>query len=141
VIVYADSSALVKLLLREDGSSEFSELVESCDVLFSVAIAYVELRAALAAAARGGRIPADQRGVMTDRLESVWRNVSEITVDAPLIREAGDLAEVHALRGYDAVHLAGYSRVSDDTGISFACWDERLREAARVIGCTHTFPA
>ena len=51
MIVYADSSALVKLLLREDGSSEFSELVESCDVLFSVAIAYVELRAALAAAA------------------------------------------------------------------------------------------
>src|SRR5690242_13818095 len=39
-------------------------------------------------------------------VQPVWARVSEIPIDGDLIRSAGDLAERHALRGYDAIHLA-----------------------------------
>jgi predicted nucleic acid-binding protein len=129
-MVYADTSALIKLILREEGSLEFGGLVGSCDALFSVAIAYVELRAAVASAIRGGRIQSEQRGAVMTQLESLWGNVSEISVDTPLIRQAGSLAEAHGLRGYDAIHLAAYLEISDGSDITFACWDQRLSTAA-----------
>ena len=39
-------------------------------------------------------------------VQQVWARVSEIPIDGDLIRSAGDLAERHALRGYDAIHHA-----------------------------------
>jgi len=57
VIIYADTSALVKVLLEESGSLDMVRLLEQADGVVSVAISYVELRAALAAAIRDGRVP------------------------------------------------------------------------------------
>ncbi len=57
MIIYADTSALVKVLLEESGSPEMVRLLEMVDGVVSVAISYVELRAALAAAIRDGRVP------------------------------------------------------------------------------------
>ena len=51
-----------------------------------------------------------------------------IGVDAALARAAGDLAERHALRGYDAVHLASAIAI-DDPGLVMATWDRNLAAA------------
>jgi uncharacterized protein len=54
-------------------------------------------------------------------------------VDEQLAREAGDLAERFALRGYDAVHLA--SALSLGGPITLVTWDADLRNAAAQTGC------
>ena len=39
-------------------------------------------------------------------LEDLYAQLRIIAMDEPLARQAGELASQHALRGYDAVHLA-----------------------------------
>jgi uncharacterized protein len=52
-----------------------------------------------------------------------------IGLDEPLARAAGELAEHHALRGYDAVHLASATAVAHPD-LVMATWDRDLASAA-----------
>jgi uncharacterized protein len=52
-----------------------------------------------------------------------------IGLDEALARTAGELAERHALRGYDAVHLACATAI-DDPELVIATWDRDLTSAA-----------
>jgi predicted nucleic acid-binding protein len=52
-----------------------------------------------------------------------------IGLDDTLARAAGELAERHALRGYDAVHLASATAI-DDSDLVIATWDRDLASAA-----------
>jgi predicted nucleic acid-binding protein len=61
-----------------------------------------------------------------------------IGIDAQLAREAGQLAEKFALRGYDAVHLA--SALSAGEAITLVSWDKDLRRAATHNGCAVSPP-
>jgi uncharacterized protein len=56
-----------------------------------------------------------------------------IAIDEPLARQAGDLAAQHALRGYDAVHLACALHLQGDD-VLLATWDNALNSAARATG-------
>jgi hypothetical protein len=54
-----------------------------------------------------------------------------------LSRAAGDLAEIHGLRGFDAIHLASALWLRDKTspaGLAFAAFDHRLLAAAERAG-------
>ncbi len=96
---------------------------------------YPEARAALASAARSGRLDAaaltETRGV----LERLWEEVDRLDMTGRLARRAGDLAEDYALRGYDAVHLASFESIASD-GALLVTFDEDLRRAARSSGFT-----
>jgi uncharacterized protein len=63
----------------------------------------------------------------------VYAELRTITIDEPLARHAGDLAAQHALRGYDAVHLACALHLQGDE-ILLATWDDALNSAARTTG-------
>lgn len=52
-----------------------------------------------------------------------------IGLDDALARAAGALAEQHALRGYDAVHLASAIAIADPD-LVMATWDRDLAAAA-----------
>ena len=56
-----------------------------------------------------------------------------VGIDGRLARGAGELAEEHKLRGYDAVHLASALALGSD--ITLVTWDEDLRRAAAQRGC------
>lgn len=69
-------------------------------------------------------------------LRSAVRSIDElcgeldvIGLDAPLAHAAGELAQQHALRGYDAVHLASAIAI-DDPDLVMATWDGDLASAA-----------
>ena len=136
MIVYADTSALAKLVLQEPGSAEIQQVAMNADALASAAIAYVELRAAIAAAIHQGRIAEALRSVHVAELEQLWARLSEIPVDHLLLRRAGELAERMALRGYDAVHLAAMIEAGTPDAVGLACWDVDLRRAASELGYT-----
>ncbi len=134
--VYADTSALMKLLVPEAGTAEMQALARSGEPLFSASIAYVELRAATAAAIRDQRIGPSQRNVAVDNLERLWEQISRVPMIDSVLRRAGDLAEQMALRGYDAVHLAALQETGSPVHVIFACWDGELRTAAQQLGYT-----
>jgi predicted nucleic acid-binding protein len=66
-------------------------------------------------------------------LEAAVATVRRIGIDEALAREAGRLAEKHALRGYDAVHLATALSVEDPT-LVIVTWDGELARAALRCG-------
>jgi predicted nucleic acid-binding protein len=96
-------------------------------------LSYPEGRAALGAARRVGRLtPAAHKSALAG-FESIQGKLSRIAVDAQLARDAGELAERFALRGYDAVHLA--SALSAGGPVTLVTWDADLRSAAEQNGC------
>jgi predicted nucleic acid-binding protein len=98
-----------------------------------------EGRAAVAAAHRGGRI--DDLGYVdaVATFERLWAEMEGIELTETLARRAGVLAESHALRGYDAIHLASAEAILDDGDVMVVS-DTRLAEAAASIGIEALLP-
>ena len=107
MITYVDTSALIKLLIAEDGSESARVVWGQADRLATVVLTSVEVRAGLSAAERGGRMTAAQHLVAKQELDDLIAEVVTCEITDDLVRAAGDLAEAEGLRGYDAVHLAG----------------------------------
>ena len=129
MICYFDTSLLVKLLVEDEPfRAEADRLWLESSYVVCAEIGYVEARAALASARRGKRLTARAFRTAKDELETLWLQVSVVPVDDRLVREAGDLAENAALRGYDGVHLAAALRAQAEV---MATADLDLARAAR----------
>ena len=133
MIAYFDTSALIPLLVDERGSERASRLWDVADNVVAVRLIYAEARAALAQGTRLGRLAAADLATAIDALEGLYANLDLLEVDERLVRRAGELAQHHALRGYDAVHLAAAERIRDDTTVIVA-GDRDLCTAARTLG-------
>lgn len=133
-LVYFDASAFVKLLTAETGSSLASALWDGCDAALSSRLAYPEVRAALAAAARNRDLTESELSDAERDWEDFWAAARPVELTAKVEQHAGHLAKAHALRGADAVHLASALAIGEPRLI-IAVWDRRLHTAARAAGC------
>lgn len=136
MILYLDTSSLVKLYVSETESGAVKQLVEAAEVTATSRLAYVEARAAFARKRRErGVIPKDYRTVLQD-FDHDWESYFIVDVSEALVKLAGQMAEKHALKGYDAVHLASAVtlRRHGDQPVSFSCFDARLSRTARREG-------
>ncbi|MEX2236731.1 MAG: type II toxin-antitoxin system VapC family toxin [Dehalococcoidia bacterium] len=131
MILYADSSALVKALIPERYGDQLRMAFAEAETIITAILTYTEIRTALAQAQRLGRIA--NLSEIRAQMELLWSQVQIIGVDESLVRRAGDLGESFALRGYDALHLAALTTL-DPRETAFACTDNDLREAARRLG-------
>ena len=132
-VVYFDSSALVKLVVEERGSSISAALWDGADAVISSGLAYPEVRAALAAAYRADRISRRSLAQARTAWERFWEALAIVEPHRALLEVAGDVAEDRHLRGYDAVHLASALTV-EKSHLVMAVWDLRLRDAAVASG-------
>lgn len=83
---------------------------------------------------KGSRLsPAELQSAL-DELDTIWAALDVLEVTEPLIRAAARTARDHALRAYDAVHLAGALAFAEGEEIAFMCWDHVLSEAADQHG-------
>lgn len=130
--VYLDTSAVIKLLVEERGSAQTKDVVEVADLVAVSSIGYVEAVSALARIRESKRLSAGQHDERRPEIDRIWADAFVIGVDDAVVFQAARLSEVHALRAYDAVHLATASSMPDVP--LFACWDERLRSAAAAEG-------
>jgi predicted nucleic acid-binding protein len=130
-LVYFDSSAFVKLVVEEAGSDLAAELWDGCDAAVSSRLAYPEVRAALAAAARNHVIDDAELATAERAWEDLWAATRRVELTAAVERWAGELARRHALRGADAVHLASALAIGD-ADLVVAVWDHRLHAGART---------
>lgn len=134
-LVFADTSALIKLYLNEPDSAAVIELANA-GVVCVCRIAWAEAMAAFARRAR--EHPSD-----TDLLENAkrtfarhWPRLAIVDVTQSVVERAGDYADAFALRGYDAVQLAAAQELAVPLmdAPTFACFDARLNKAARTLG-------
>lgn len=139
--LYLDTSSLVKLYVIETGSDIVRQLVEDATVVATSVVAYAETRAALARLRREGELSRSEFASAKREFEQQWPAYLTLEVTASLGRAAGELAERHGLRGFDAVHLASFAEVARRAGTRetrFSSFDDRLNQAARKL--TRTLP-
>ena len=134
--LYLDTSAAVKLYVSERGSAEVSRRVGHAARVFTSRVAEPEARAAFARLRREGRLtaPALRRVVSSFRRDLERYGIVEF--GESVARLAGDLAERHALRAYDAIHLASAMELGHLLGAppAFLTFDGRQGEAAAREG-------
>jgi predicted nucleic acid-binding protein len=136
MMLYLDTSSLVKLYAAETESAAIKQLVEAADVTATSRVAYVEARAAFARKQREHSVsPKDYRIIVAD-FDEDWETYFVVDVSDALVKTAGQLAEKHALRAYDAVHLASavILRRHASQPVNFSCFDAWLSRAARREG-------
>lgn len=133
MILYLDTSALVKLFFLEAGSGIVVDLVKKADSVITSQVAYTESCSALARRRRDKRITEEKFQKAKKNLDDQWPQMDTIQVDE--IR-AGELAIRHVIRGFDAIHLAAALEIrtsaGKDAGVTFCSFDDRQNDAARA---------
>lgn len=134
--LYLDTSALLKLYVEEPGSLQVEQAAEGAQTMATSMITYVETKAALSRRRRDGSLTVTEHKKLVRDFESDWKKYFVIEASETLIRNAGKFAEVHALRGYDAIQLASAAYLQTTLGevVTFASWDDRLEAAATRQG-------
>ena len=133
MILYLDTSSLVKLYVEETASADVQGLVGSAEVTGTSLLAYAEARAAFARRFRENAFSSKDYNRLRSRFESDWKNFLSIHVTREIVQMAGDLAEKHGLRGFDAVHLASAVTLREKLAspVTFSCYDIRLQNASQ----------
>ena len=136
MILYLDTSAWVKLYVREPGSKELRAYAAKAETMATSAVAYPEARAAFARLKAQGSSTEAKHHQRLAQLNLDWENLLRIELAPAVVRTAGDLAEVHGLRGFDSIHLASalWLKEKTSTPLNFAVFDQRLRVAAERAG-------
>ncbi len=138
MILYCDTSALLKLYSVEPDSELVKAKAAEAEAVAACRISWAEAHAALSRRAR--EVPEDAPVIEQAKqaLASDWPHYVVMEVDQALVEQAGDFADTFALRGYDSVQLAAAHQASRiaQTPICFACFDVRLNKAAKVLGMT-----
>jgi len=130
MLLYLDTSALVKLFIEERYSVRVREWVDAVDVVLTCRVAYAEAVAAFSRRYREGALrQTDYRRVL-QVFDVQWESFGRLEFDE---RVAGQLAAKHALRGFDAIHLSAARMLVSDahgTAVAFCSFDDRLNGAA-----------
>lgn len=136
MIVYFDSSALVKRYIAEPASAQVGTLLAEAVVTGTSLITRVEVAAALAKAARQNWLTRDEAARALKAFQQHWSVLFRLNIREATIERAEGLAWEHGLRGYDAVHLA--SALLWQSGlnepVTLATFDQQLWDAAQLVG-------
>lgn len=104
------------------------------DFLSSSGITHVEATAALTRMRKGNRLSPVEFEAALPELERYWELLYAHAVTDRLIEAASSAARDHALRAYDAMHLASITAFQEVKRLTLACWDKELRDAAKDRG-------
>lgn len=129
MIVYADSSALVKLVVAEPESRELLRALDGYEAVVSSELAVVEVTRAAGRAAGDGGVA--RAGVVLD-------TVHLLRLDRPVLDRAARLGPAQ-LRSLDAIHVA--SALELGAPLEFVGYDDRLLAAAAASGLRTLSPS
>jgi predicted nucleic acid-binding protein len=141
VILYLDTSALVKMIVKEAGADTATGWFEGTGLVASSVVTYAESCAALEQNDRRRGKSSTRLGQWLIDLDEYWQDMMRVPVAE---WTAGRLALSHHLRGMDAVQLAAAVTLrerlhagSEDAApaeVVFATFDRELLEAAEREG-------
>lgn len=119
---YLDSSAIVKLAVREPESTALRRYLRRKRPLVSSALARTEVLRAL--------LPAGDEAVARGR--SVLERLDLVRINDRVLNAAGELRPPE-LRSLDAIHLATAQQLGDELA-ALVTYDDRMVTAARQLG-------
>jgi uncharacterized protein len=122
VATYLDSSAIVKLAVREPESLALRRYLRPRQPLVSSALARTEVLRAL--------LPAGDEAMSRGR--AVLQRIDLVRVNDRILNAAGVLRPPH-LRSLDAIHLATAQELGDDLN-ALVTYDDRMVAAAKQLG-------
>lgn len=141
MIVYLDTSALVKRYFKESYSDEVISKWTGATEIISSSVAYAETLASFYRKKREARIKDNRFRRIVDLFGTEWKSFIRVEVSDELNRYIERAIEKYPLRGFDAIHLASAmitrERLRED--YLFVCFDRSLNQSAQKEGLD-TFP-
>lgn len=140
MILYLDTSSLVKLYITESHSGLVRAWVEEAEIIATCRVAYPEMMSALNRRFKAGDLEKRDYDLLVKAFSGEWQRFAVIDFDEIA---AGRLAALYGLRGFDAVHLssAGLLRsLGNAAAVAFSSFDEKLNSAAAAEKFTVLHP-
>jgi len=140
MIVYLDTSSLVKLYVQEAYTALVKKWVEEAEIVATCRIAYPETMSAMNRRFRQGDLTEKQYDSLIAKFSNEWGRFAAVDFDE---LEAGCLVDLYGLRGFDAVHLSAATLLKanqNNIALSFSSFDEKLKHAAFTEGFTILSP-
>jgi len=136
MILYLDTSALVKRYVVEPGSKEVNALIEQADAVGSVTLTQVEMASALAKAVGTNWVDANNAELAWQDFLAQWQSFARLSVTPGLLERAARLAWEYGLRGYDATHFAAALIWQEmlEIPVTLATYDRELWQVAKKAG-------
>lgn len=135
-IYYLETSALVKLYVREPGTLQMLRLAGALgrDRFAALTLTQIEMRSAIRRRERAGDIDSKRATMVLHRLQLRLERefIQQLVTDMVLWR-AAQLVDRYFLRGYDAIQLAGCLILKvtlPGEPVTFVSADKELLEAA-----------
>ena len=127
MMLYLDTSSLVKLYIEESSSDDVRSGVKDATALVLSCVAYPEALSAFTRRHRAGALDDAEFVRIVQDFQRDWDTFDVVQVQEIL---AGQLAMTHALRGFDAVHLAAAVTVLGAAqALNFTSFDGPLADA------------
>lgn len=139
MIIYFDTSSLVKLYVEEAHTTKVKEWVENAELVATCRVAYPETISALTRRFGSGDLPKRDYELLLDGFGKDWLNYVVLDFDEI---EAGSFVRKYGLRGFDAIHLSSAKMMKRDAEIAlfFSSFDEKLNKAAASEGLDVLMP-
>lgn len=142
MILFLDTSALVKLYILEPGSERMRERVARADSMAVSVLAFAESHATFARRRREELLFATELEQIRAAFATDWEELVQVPVGAAVLKPVPSLCERYPLRGADAVQLASALLLREEgLEVTFACSDGRLLGAAAAEGLAIFDPA
>ena len=107
----------------------------TASLVVSCRIGWAEAIAAIARHAHETPKDASTITLAQQRFQTQWNHFAIVVVTQTLVELSANYADTFALRAYDSVQLAAARIVQESSSdsLQFACFDERLCKAAKVL--------
>jgi len=137
---YFDTSAYIKLFIKEAGSDKARKKARECRVLSSAIIA-VESYSALARRRREGELPEDAFQKALKEIKEGIKSVEIIAVTDEVLKRAQDITLRSPARTMDALHISSalLFQESTDIELTFITSDKKQGGAAAQAGLRVVF--
>lgn len=141
MILYLDTSALVKRYFQEPYSKKIISKWKEADEIITSSVAYAETMASIHRKKREANIGDKTIKKIINLFQTDWQSFIRVEVTDELNEFIDRAVKKYPLRGFDAIHLASCLMVNKrlPENLLFACFDHRLTHSASSEGL-ETFP-
>ena len=134
--LYLDTSALVKIYVKESFSDVVRSLFCKADSIAISKIGFVEFNSAISRLYREKQINREQVTQLIENFKSNWSDFIIVELDDMIIERAAELLLINDLRAFDSIHLASALSIKNEckNKLIFGCFDKRLNDGASALG-------
>ena len=132
MILYLDTSALVKRYFQEPFSEAVSEKWRTAEVIVTSSVAYAETMATIFRKRNESGIDNETIQKIIHAFRQDWGSLIRVEVTDSLNKHIDHVIRKYPLRGFDAIHLSSALLIIEKLPqkFFFACFDMRLNQAA-----------